>query len=273
MEMQTRKSSWVVWTVALVLYTSTANAALIYTEAYEMNSSPTALAGTTFGNVLFIADPTGNGTFGPEGWVYSAGIGEFLDDANSSGNQGLAVGTTAQAAWLQGSSNYSADMRIQVLADQQGSAGRKSMSFWSGNGRGLQIDTGGATFVNGSGPSAPGGGHNFGVFDTYRVIINGATNTADLYYSLDGDVNNGNNDNVLLTTTAMGGSGFWGGSTVGFALGSTAGSSTTLSHYYMDYFRVYSGGTNPNAVYSVPEPAMLAMLVLGSVPMVMRRRR
>jgi len=259
--------------LGLTLCVAASAMALTYTEQYEFNAAPDTVAGTAAGNVLYIADPTGNGTNGPSGFAIAGGIGTFLDDASSSGNQGYAVGNNTQAAWLQGSSNYTADFRVKVLVstdDWHPNGYGKSMSYWSGNGRGLHFDVDQAYHVNGSGVSGSVGGWNMAEWNLGREIVNGATNTADFY------VWNGSAYQLVASTT-MGGSGWWGGSTVGFALGSTGGSSTQMCNYELDYFRVYSGGTGVDAVYElIPEPGSmlgLAAGLFGLAGFAIRRRR
>jgi hypothetical protein len=243
-----------------------------------MTNDPTTVGGTLNGNILYVITGAGSGTNGATGFTYSGGIATFLDDSNSSGNQGIYSGDNTQSAWLQGSSNYTFDMKMQMLGTSTGgNGGQKDMSFWSSNGRGLRFDVNGNTNFVSSGPIAPTGSHANTAYDTYRVIVDaggsiGPVNTIYIYYSSDGDVNNGNADNVLLTSTTMGGSGWFGGSTVGFALGSTGGSSTTNANYNLDWVRVVSGSTGVDAVYT-PDPASLALLALGAIPMMIRRRR
>jgi hypothetical protein len=61
---------------------------------------------------------------------------------------------------------------------------------------------------------------------------------------------------------------------IGFALGSLAGSSTTLANFELDWFRVESGTSDVNSVWeTVPEPGTLTLLVLGGALLVARRRR
>ncbi len=132
-----------------------------------------------------------------------------------------------------------------------------------------------ATFVNGTNPVDTAGFADLTVWRQYRVIVNGASSTAVLYTSTDGDVNNGNGDNVAFASTNMGGSGAAGEITgIGFNIGSLGGSSTTLANFDLDWFRVETGTSDPQAHWDlVPEPATLGLLALGCVPLVMRRRR
>src|SRR5436190_3232343 len=102
-KMWTTKNSCVLWAAALVSIGLFAGAARAtpYSEQYEMTFSPDTLAGTVNGHTLGVA--TGTGTYGGSGSTFSGGIMTFLDDGNSSGNQGyflppsdnLLIGSTA----------------------------------------------------------------------------------------------------------------------------------------------------------------------------------
>jgi hypothetical protein len=277
--MRTKKSSWVLWAVALVsigLFAGGARANF-YDEQYEMTASPDTLAGTVNGHILSVAG--GTGTYGPSGSTFSGGIMTFLDDGASSGNQGYFL--PPSDTLLIGSANYLCDFRIRVLQQNLPyPGGSKIMSFKSGNGRGLHMDKDGVQFVNGSGGVGTATGFDFNSsFVECRVIINGTLNTADLYVNTTGFVNTpasvGNY--VNLASTSMGGSGFAGElGGIGFALGSLSGSGTTQANFDLDWFRVESGTSDVNSIWEtapVPEPSALALLVLGGVAMVMRRRR
>ena len=75
--------------LALTLGLAT-SAMAAYVEAWEMDYDMTTVQGTCFGNVL-IADGGGSGTYGMDGFDYAGGIGTFLDDGASDGNQGVAL--------------------------------------------------------------------------------------------------------------------------------------------------------------------------------------
>src|SRR5262245_2759478 len=106
-----------------------------------MTASPDTVAGTVNGFTLSVGG--GTGTLGPSGSSFSGGIMTFLDDSNSSANQGFYL----TGATFLGSLDFIADFRIRVLQNQQGASGggaaaAKVMSFKSGNQRGLHMDTG-----------------------------------------------------------------------------------------------------------------------------------
>ena len=274
--MRTRMNARAFWAAAvpaLVLTGLLAGGARadFYDEQYEMDAPPDQAAGTVNGFTLAVAG--GNGTNGPSGSTFSNGVMTFLDDANSSGPQGYFL--PPESTLLSGSPNFIADFRIQILQPNQGTGGSKLMSFKSTNGRGLHMDPGFVTWVNGTNPVGTTSNFDFSQFTEVRVVINGGTNMADLYVSTTGSVNTPTSNYTNLASTTMGGSGAAGElGTIGFALGSLAGSSTTLANFNLDWFRVESGSTDVNEVFEVvPEPATSGVLIFGCLPILMRRGR
>src|SRR5258705_5733117 len=165
--MRTQQNSCVLWAATLVsigLFAGGARATL-YSEQYEMTSSPDTVAGTVNGFTL-------NGGAAGSGSTFSGGIMTFLDNTTS-GNYGYYLAPSSTL--LIGSTAYLADFRITVLQDNAPATG-KLMSFKSNSqGRGLDMDTGAVTFVNGSGAIGSGSVFNFNAdFVECRVIIDGS---------------------------------------------------------------------------------------------------
>ena len=255
--------------LGLTMLAATSAMAVYYTEQYEMDGPMDVAANTAWGNAGTLASGYNGGTYGNDGMEFSGGIMTFLDDAQSSGNQGI---------WsdqiMIGSSEFICDFSIKVLQDQSPAWGSKakSMSFWSTQGRGLQIDRGRATFVNGTNNVGTAGSWAFSEWTTARVTISGSANTANLYVWEDGWTN--------IASTSMGGSGNSYGPPINWALGSHSGSGTTLCNFEMDYFRVYSGSSNVADEFDlkppVPEPSSVLALASGLIGMAgfaIRRRR
>src|SRR2546423_13015954 len=87
-KMRTKKSNCVMWAAALMsagFFAGEARATF-YSEQYEMKFSPDTVAGTVNGFTLNVA--AGTGTYGPSGSTFAGGIMTFLDDYNSSSDQG-----------------------------------------------------------------------------------------------------------------------------------------------------------------------------------------
>src|SRR5438067_175221 len=111
--MRTKRSSCVSWGAALAgigLFAGVARATP-YSEQYEMTFSPDTVAGTVNGFTLNVASGTGDN--GPSGSTFSGGIMTFLDNSNSSGDQGYFLPSTSTL--LIGSANYLCDFRIRML--------------------------------------------------------------------------------------------------------------------------------------------------------------
>lgn len=265
MQVFMKRWSWVAAVAGLAMYAG--NAQALYVEQYEMNSTPELPAGTLNGNVMSATgaggSANGTGTNGPSGFVYSGGIGTFLDDANSSGNQGMRLNG---AGVLLGATGYTADIRIRWLQGTAGNGGQKSMGFAgnTGAGRGLRVDSNNLYYVS-SGIAATGSGIDMTTgFKELRIVVQ--TDGSQSVYLL-------GSNTAILTVTAPGATGVNVAIDTGpgFFLGSMGGSSTTLSNYELDWVRL-AQGTDVLADH-VPEPATLALLALGGIPMMIRRRR
>jgi hypothetical protein len=249
--------------VAVGVFACGASAAMVpgwsYTEIYEMDVSPELATGTATGHTLTHAD--GTGTNGPSGFAFNAGYGVFLDDSNSSSNQGLLMNDAG--SWL-GHNGYTADIRIKVLMDTMGNGGEKSMGFAGepDNGRGLLLDPGGMGYVS-NGLLTSNGIDLSSDYVQLRIVVQ-PDGSQSVYRYLD--------TAPIITVTAPGGTGINGAVTAGpgFFLGSWAGSSTTQCNFSIDYLRV-GLGTDVMRDFT-PEPATLALLALGVIPMLRRRR-
>jgi hypothetical protein len=228
-----------------------------YVELYEMDVSPELVGGTLYGNVMEHAD--GSGTYGPSGFVFADGIATFLDDGNSSGNQGLRLNNAAGAL---GTNGYVADMRIKWLAGCEGNGAQKSMGFAgnNGDGRGIRIDNGWIHYV--SSGVVTSAAVDMREWVDLRVVVEPDGSQAVYLWQGEWPIGNWTK---LIEVIAPGATGVNTAITQGpgFFLGSWGGGSTTLCSFQIDYLRVGR---------VVPEPATLVLLVCGA-GLLLRRRR
>jgi hypothetical protein len=254
--------------LALTLSAGCAYAAL-YAEAWEMDVDMTGAGAGVILATAMHADGGGTGTYGTDGFNYSGGVAEFLDDTNSSSNQGTAI-HGAQFQALVGTGTYTVDMRIRWLSGTGGNGSQKSMGFQgaSSAGRGLRLDNGWIHSVS-SGVVASGGVVTAEWLDM-RIIV-GTDGIWNAYV--------GETGNLILNSTSAGSTPCYGilnndpGN--GFFLGSMGGSSTTDCRYLLDYVRVVANA-DPTAHFDVPEPGSMLALASGLVGMAgfaLRRRR
>jgi hypothetical protein len=274
----------------MAIFTSGARASQIN---WEMSVSPMADTVPMSNAAGSTGDGFGNGTTDNASPVFAglqdgthgapAGSARFVDDT-SSGNNGMYRQTFG--------GDWSADLRIKVEATTAGSGGRSiGIAYLDGAGRAIAFGTGtgnGFTFKVRSNADIPGdvvGVPDNGGADGFHmirmVLHDDAVNNTFKLYDLENDLDAGPgvNWNLLLSDSANmnGATGkptSLGGAAGGIELNSESGGTTTLSQFVLDWLRVNNntalGATDP---IMTPEPATLALLALGGIPMVMRRRR
>ncbi len=305
--MRATKNSWVLWAAALVsigVFAAGASAAQIN---YEMSVSPlsdtvpmtnvTGSAGDGFGNgTTDNASPwfagLQNGTNG------TAGTARFVDSSDTSGNNGMLKQGFA--------GGYTVDMRIFVELSTTGAGGdpngrtamavseannhSRAISFLNSNDAGLGGPVAAPNAfrfriginVTGTGTeeiSVPNNPANPTSFHMVRMVI--PNNTTLKLYDLENDLDPGAgvNWNLLGTYTGLTGntgrpSSLNSTTTGGIELNSESGGNTRSSKFSLDWLRINDsaalGATDP---IMVPEPATLALMITGLLPLMMRRRR
>lgn len=249
------------------------SAMALYTEAWEMDVDMTSAgAGTINDTAMIMPAGAGTGTNGPDGFNYEDGIATFLDDSNSSGNQGVALIDTGNV--LLGTGGYTVDMSIRWLAGNDGTGSQRAMGFAgaAGQGRGVEFDQDNL-YSKSSGWVASGpGGQNYAEWSTWRVVVQ-SNGLFTIYRYMTTD--------VLLASPSAGDTPTRGyiGDNFGFFLGSLSGSGTSLSSYELDWVRVAQGTdilADHNQPQITPEPGSMLALASGLIGMAgfaIRRRR
>jgi hypothetical protein len=285
MQVFLKRTSWMA-AAGLAFYASGAQASQIN---WEMSVSPlvdtvamTNVPGTGdgFGNgTTEVASPhfsgLQNGTNGP------AGTARFVD-SGSTGNNGMYRQTFG--------GDWSADLRINVEATTAGGGGRsigiayadgagRAIAFTDGTGNGFTFRVVSSGTVNSANVPDNGGSDGFHMI---RMVLHddAGQNTLAVYdLENDTDAGPGYNWNLLLFDNvnmngATGKPGSLSALAGGIMLNSESNSGTSSSKYLMDWLRVNNNtALTANDPIMVPEPATLAMLILGGVPMLIRRRR
>jgi MYXO-CTERM domain-containing protein len=207
-----------------------------------------------------------NGVYTPYGGTIAGtglqgdGTAIFADAPTESANSGFVLGGFGPG--------FTLDVRVKVLENvTQG--GGKSMSILdsTGNGRGIKLRTDGLELVNGSGV-VRGYGYDGSQWQILRFSLSG-NGTVDPYLW-----DAGSSTFIALGNQGLGGSGFnvQGQPAGAIGIGSLAGSSTQSGKFLIDWAyvdtNVARGGTPP----PMPEPGTLALLALGALPLLRRRR-
>lgn len=295
MQLFFKRWSWVAAAAGLAAYSSGAMASVII---WNMSVSPAA--DTVPMTVVGTGDGFGNGG-SDNGSPHFAGVQNGTNgpvgtaryvDSGATGNQGM---------YRQGfGSAWTADLRISVevsVAPSNGSMasfrattdggtnfGGRTIGFLDRNTAGLGPNGGGNGFrlrigqgvIGDSEATVPDSSLST-TFHSIRLVFPG-DQTVKLY-DLEQDLDAGPGVNYVLLKTFLVGGGSTGMDSNlttggGLFLNSDANNGTTAGRMSLDWLAVNNNtALGATDVAMVPEPATLAMLVLGCVPMLIRRRR
>lgn len=282
--MQRFTNSWLVAVAGIAIFVGSATASQIN---WEMSVDP--LSDTVpMTNVPGTGDGFGNGTTDTGSPHYSglqngtngpAGTARYVD-SGSTGNNGM-YRQTFGGSWT-------ADIRIKVEGTTTGSGGRSiGVAYADGAGRAIAFGTGtgnGFTFKlrhSGDFNSAvvPDNGGADGFHMIRMAFVDDVNNSISVYdLENDTDAGPGYNWNLLLFDNvnmngATGKPGSLSALAGGIMLNSESGGITSFSKYLVDWLRVNNNTalTSTDAIM-VPEPTTLALLALGALPMLRRRR-
>jgi len=248
-----RKIGLVVALAAVGFFACGANAAVMgwdFDADPDTGPNPMTRVGTGYG--------TGTGLVGD-------GTAIFWDSLSVGGNNGFIIG-----GWTGG---YTFDIRVKVLESVTNSTSAKSLSFKQyaqdgtlvDQGRGVALDTN-AIRLTGNGTVRTYGAD----LTDFRWIRLSVPNDGNVYpYLWDASTSTW----IDLGFQGLGQSGP-GAEIVraGIALGSLSGSGTTTGKFVIDTAGVDSSVARGAVGAPIPEPATLALLALGAIPMLRRRR-
>jgi len=163
------------------------------------------------------------------------------------------------------------DMRVKANLDTViGSSTKRSMSVYDGaNGRGIRIEKSGLTLVDGGGGDKGKAAVDISAYHMIRVAVSGGN--ANIY-----DLESTPGAWTLLVgPIALGGSGFASETQVaegGISVNSLGGGSTSNSDFELDWLRLDVGTDRGATGAIIPEPAALALMLVGGLPLLRRRR-